>query len=224
MSADCRRIWCQTCKTCCGRRLPPSRPHHPVGEPLQRAAVDILGSLEPPTDRGNRYVLEMVDYLTKWAEAYAMPDQTAVTVASIFITEFVCRYGVPTQLHSNQGRQFEAELFQGMCDLLSTKKTRNTPLHPQSDDQTERMNRTLLDILSKLVKDEPHQWDELLPFAMASYCSLYHRATEKTPNRLMLGRKIFIPVSLLELPPQPQGKKHPRSKIYRKTFSKCLRE
>ncbi len=222
MSADCR-IWCQTCKTCCGRRLPPSRPHHPlvqdpVGEPLQRVAVDILGPLEPPTNRGNRYVLVVVDYLTKWAEAYAMPDQTAETVASVFVTEFVCRYGVPTQLHSDQGRQFEADLFQGMCDLLGIKKTRTTPLHPQSDGQTERMNRTLLDILSKLAKDEPRQWDVQLPFAMASYRSSCHSTTEETPNRLMLGREVSTPVSLLILPPQHQVEKHPWVKDLQNNF------
>ena len=100
----------------------------PVGEPLQRIAVDILGPLEPPIDRGNRYILVVVNYLTKWAEVYAMSYQTAETVASIFVTEFVCRYGVPTQLHSDQGRQFEADLFQWMCDLLGIKKTRTTPL------------------------------------------------------------------------------------------------
>ena len=65
--------------TYCGRRLPPSRPHHPLvqdhgEEPLQRVAVDILGPLEPSTDRGNRNVLVVVDYLTKWAEAHAIPN------------------------------------------------------------------------------------------------------------------------------------------------------
>ena len=154
----------------------------------------------------------------KWAEAHAIPDQTAETVASIFVTEFVCRYGVFTQLHSNQGRQLEADLFQGLCDLFGIKKTRTTHLHPQSDGQTERMNRTLLDILFKLAKDEPRQWDVQLPCAMASYRSSCHRKTEETPNQLMLGREVSTPVSLLILPPQPQGEKHPWVKDLQDNF------
>ena len=140
-----------TYKTCCGRRLPPSCSHRPlrqdpVGEPLQHIVVYILGPLEPSIDRGNRYVLVVMDHLTKWAEAFAMPDQTAETVASIFVTEFVCGYGTPTQLHSEQRKQFEADQFQRMFDLLGIKKTRTTPLHSQNDGQTEHMNRTLLDV------------------------------------------------------------------------------
>jgi transposase InsO family protein len=95
--------------------------------------VDILGPLELATERNNKYILVVVDYLTKWSEAYAMPNQTAETVSSKIVDEFVCRFGIPEQLHSDQGRQFESELFTEMCKLLGIKKTRTTPLHPQSD-------------------------------------------------------------------------------------------
>ena len=111
-----------------------------------------------------------------------------------------------------------------MCDLLGIKKTRTTPLHPQSDGQTERMNRTLLDILSKLAKDEPRQWDVQLPFAMASYRSSCHRTMEETPNRLMLGREVSTSVSFEILPPQPQGEKHPWVKDLQNKLSASARE
>ena len=80
------------------------------------------------------------------------------------------------------------------------------------------MNRNLLEILSKLAKGEPRQWDVQLPFAMASYRSSYHRIMEETPNRLMLGREVSSPVSLLILPPQHQAEKHPRVKDLQENF------
>jgi hypothetical protein len=171
-----------------------------VGEPLQRVAVDILGPLDPPTSKGSRYVLVIVDYLTKWAEAYAMPSQTAEDVALPIVQEFVCRLGIPRQLHSDQGRQFESALFQQVCKLLGIHKTRTTPLYPQSDGQTERMNRTLLDVLAKLARERPRDWDDYLCFAMASYRSSVHSTTKETPNRLMLGREVATPATLLSGP------------------------
>ena len=75
---------------------------------------------QPP--RGNCYILVIVNYLKKWAEAYAMPNQTSETVAKILVNEFVCRFGIPYQIHSEQGSQFEAALFQQLCQLLGMRK------------------------------------------------------------------------------------------------------
>ena len=67
---------------------------------MQRVAMDILGPL-PETDHGNKYILVIGDYFTKWKEAYAMPNMEAITVARIFVNEFICRFGVPEQLHTD---------------------------------------------------------------------------------------------------------------------------
>ena len=201
MAADVRD-WYRSCDVCCARRAPPNRPHHSmepqvVAEPLQRVALDILGPLDPPTTRGNRYVLVIVDYLTKFVEALPMANQTAEECAYQLVTQFVCRYGIPKQLHSDQGRQFESRLFQEMCRLLGINKTRTTALHPQGDGQAERQNRTLLDVVAKLAKDNPRDWDEYLPYAMAAFRSSVHRVTGETPNRLMFGREATTPATLL---------------------------
>ena len=81
-----------------------------------------------------------------------------------------------------------------MCSLLCIRKTRTTTLHPQLDGQIERMNKTLLDTLSKPCCEHPYDWDCLLPFAMAAYQSSTHTTTSKTPNQLIL-------VTLLAPPP-----------------------
>ncbi len=207
------RKYCETCEVCQRRKPAPNRPHHPlqqeaVGEPLQRVTLDILG-FDRATERGNRYILVIVDTLTKWAEAISMKDEKAETVARFLVEEFVCRVGIPAQLHSDQGRQFEAVVFQEMCRLLGIRKTRTTPLHPQSDGQTERLNRTLLDLLAKLSAEHPADWDTKLPYAMAAYRSTPHTTTGETPNRLMLGRESTTPLTLLALPIPDAGRKTP---------------
>ena len=66
----------------------------PVAAPLDRIAIDILGEL-PETDNGNKYVLVLSDYFTKWTEAYPLPNQTAQSVANVIVTQSVSRFGVP---------------------------------------------------------------------------------------------------------------------------------
>ena len=68
----------------------------------------------------------------------------AITVAKCLVNGFICRFGVPEQLHSDQGRNFESKVIKNVCDLLQIRKTRMSPYHPQSDGLVERFNRTLL--------------------------------------------------------------------------------
>lgn len=93
-------------------------------------------------------MLVVGDYFSKWTEAYPLPNQEAKTVARVLVEEWVCRYGTPRSLHSDQGRNFESNLFGELCRLLGINKTRTTPYQPQSDGMIERFNRTSLSMLS----------------------------------------------------------------------------
>ncbi len=137
--------------------------HVPVGAPLDRVALDIVGPL-PETENGNNYIVVISDYFTKWVEAHALPDQTAITVADKLVNEFICRFGTPRQIHSDQGRNFESALFAELCQLLGSEKTRTVPYRPQSDGLVERFNRTLQQMLKTLVSEARDDWDDLLPY------------------------------------------------------------
>ena len=73
-----------------------------------------------------------------------MKDTEALPVARVFVNEFVCRFGVLDSVHTDQGKNLEAEIIKEICTLLDIKKTRTTAYHPQSDGLVERFNRTLL--------------------------------------------------------------------------------
>ena len=167
-----------------------------VGAPAERIALDVLGPL-PTSEAGNKYVLIIADYFTKWPEAYALPNQEAASVAEVLVKEYVCQYGVPLELHSDQGRNFESNVFQEMCALLGIHKTRTTPLHPQSDGMVERINRTLEAQLSKFVDEHQRDWDHYVPFLMLALRSATHETTKCTPAMLQFGRELRLPVDLL---------------------------
>lgn len=149
------------------------------------------------TEQGNRYILVIGDYFTKWTEAFAIPDQEAETVAKKLVHEFICRLGVPIQVHSDQGRHFESALFNEMNKLLGIQRTRTSALHPQSDGMIERFNKTVGNMLATLVEKDQKNWDKVLPLAMMAYRSADQETTSYSPNMMMLGRKARLPVDLV---------------------------
>ena len=111
---------------------------------MDRLCSDILGPF-PISERGNRFVLVVMDCFSKWVEAYAIPDLTAETVARKIVNEFISRFGNPLEFHTDQGRNYESNLFQEMCRLLEIHKTWTTPYHPSSNGSVERFNISAYD-------------------------------------------------------------------------------
>ena len=199
------RTYVAGCEKCCKRKSPIPSKHAPMqvvrsGYPMERIAVDIAGEF-PVTEKGNKYILVIQDYFSKWVECFAMPNMEASTVARIMVNEVVARFGIPNLIHSDQGRQFESALFKEMCKLLQIEKTRTTTYHPQSDGMVERFNRTLASMISMFVNENHSDWDELLPFLTMAYRATEHETTGISPNLLMLGRETTTPLDIaFEMP------------------------
>ena len=200
------RAWILACEQCAKARGPPTRPHGRLqkviaGAPMDLVAIDILSGLPVATD-GSKHILVVTDYFTKWVEAYSLPDQEASTCMTILYQNFFSRFGLPRQLHSDQGRNFESHLFADLCKITGIRRTRTTPFHPRSDGQTERMNRTLLQMLRTCASDSPKEWPSRLPAILAAYRMTQHKTTGVTPNMAMLGREVLLPCTLIAAPPE----------------------
>ncbi len=86
-------------------------------------------------------------------EVFPIQDQSAETVARLLITEMFCRYGAPEELLlSDHGANFISDLFTEVCKLLNVNKANTSGYHPQSDGLVEKMNSTIIAILSKVVE------------------------------------------------------------------------
>jgi len=99
--------------------------------------MDILGSF-PTTSSGNKYLI-IVDCFTKWVEAFSLKNIRAKIVAEIFLSQVVSRYGIPLEIYTDQGRNFESKLFLKLMEILGIKRT---SLHPQSG-QVEQQHQTI---------------------------------------------------------------------------------
>lgn len=193
--------WCKECHACGARKGPKIRTRgrlqrYNVGVPFERIALDILGPL-PRTSNGNKYLLVIMDYFSKWPEVVPTSDQEATTVAGALVDNWVSRFGVPLILHSDQGTNFNSMLFKELCKLLGIQKTRTTALHPQSDGMVERFNRTILNHLSMFVSKNQTDWDAHIPMFLLAYRSAVHEATGWTPSEMLLGKSLRLPCDLM---------------------------
>ena len=164
---------------------------------MDRVAMDLVGPL-PKTEDGNQWILVVGDYATRWMEAYALPDAKAETVATKFVQEFVCRFGIPREVHTDRGTNFESDLFREMCRILGIAKTRTTAYNPKSDGLIERFNKTLITMVSMMIDPHKNQrdWDRYLAFATSAYRSTPQESIGESPNMMMLGREVLLPVDL----------------------------
>ncbi|PIK51637.1 hypothetical protein BSL78_11447 [Apostichopus japonicus] len=164
-------------------------------KPFERVAADITEL--PLTTNGNRYVLVVTDYFTKYINMYALPDQTAETVAQCLFDKYFCEHGISEVLHTDQGKQFESKLVHRLCKLMGIVKTRTSPYHPQSDGQVERFNRTLKSELSKRLFSTGNQWDKMLNHIAFSYNTSVHSSIGYSPFFLVNGREARMPLEVM---------------------------
>jgi len=204
------RLHCRSCEVCL-RCKPQQRkgkaPMHSftAGEPMERIAVDVLGEIHKSRS-GNRCVLVVMCYFTKYVFLIPTPDHQADTVAEAMVKEVFTKVGVPRFIHSDRGAEFCSKIFREMCRAFKIDKTFTTPFRPQGNGQVERMNRTLGSMLRAYTNEYQTDWDEYLPLCAMAYNGSKHSSTDYTPNFLMFGRDFRVPLELVL--PSPDDDRH----------------
>jgi hypothetical protein len=132
-------------------------------------------------------------------------------VADAIACNWISKFGSPMELYSDQGANYESGLNKDVMALFGIRKTKTTPLHPRSDGMVERINRTTLGMLSKVVKHDQKDWDKRLPYLMMAYNNTPHDTTGFSPHRMMFGEEMMLPVeATVGAPPETKNHLRPR--------------
>jgi len=142
-------------------------------------------------------MLTVVDHFTKHAEALPIRNKEAVTVARALWDAVFSRYGLPMQILSDCGSEFENGLMRQLCKLLDIDKLRTVAYKPSTNGAVERFHRTLTSMLAKVVRETQKDWDTYLPSVMAAYRASPHSSTGFSPNFLFFGREVRAPVDVI---------------------------
>jgi len=222
------------CKFCidCARAKPdtqllrqPMVNHEIPSAPFQRVHLD-TNTMPCRTNRGNKKVIIFTCALSRWVEAYAVPDEQAQTVLKC-LTDFISRHGVMSELITDQGRNFEGHLLKKFCKEFEISKIHTTAYNPQSNGKVERFNRTLNQMLRVVESDSGGNWDLILPQVLFAYRCAIHDATGKSPFEFIYGREPILPGRLIlgpeSIPEMSEGFTSPLAlKLWDETQGKIL--
>lgn len=201
MVSDVKRH-CQSCDVC-QKTVPRGKIGKvPLGEmplidtPFMRVAVDLVGPIEPRSETGNRYILTLVDYATRYPEAIALPSVDTDRVAEALL-EMFSRVGVPTEIVTDRGSQFTSQMMTEVRRLLSIKHLPTTPYHAMGNGLVERFNGTLKQMLKKMCSEQPKSWDRYLPAVLFAYREAPQASLGFSPFELLYGRTVRGPLTIL---------------------------
>ena len=154
------------------------------------------------TENGHRYVVLMIDSLTRWPEAYPTANITAETVANC-VAEYIARHGAMRILLSDRGAQFRSELVDELCTIFQVTKKFTLAYNPRCNGLVERFGRTLKTAISCYVNKQQTNWDVYVNHLLFAYRTSNVQATGFTPFELMYGHKALIPTDAVRFHPVP---------------------
>ena len=188
------RAWARACLQC-----QKSKVHRHISVPVSTFAtpdarfdqvhIDLVGPLPPSA--GMVYLLTCIDRFTRWPEAVPIPDCTAETVARFFIQTWIARFGTPSTVTTDRGRQFESHLWREISHLLGTKHIHTTAYHPSSNGLVERFHRQLKSALK--AHPHPEQWTEALPLILLGIRTYLKEDIGCTAADLVYGTTLRLP-------------------------------
>ncbi|UYV67705.1 hypothetical protein LAZ67_5001654, partial [Cordylochernes scorpioides] len=188
---------CHLCQSRKGSNQLPSgllQPIPPANFPFERIGIDFVGPL-PSTKNRKKWIIVLSDYYTRYAETRAVSEATVKEVSKFLVEDIFLRHGAPQYLISDRGSQFTSNLMKEVMKTCKIKHCFTTSYHPQTNGLTERLNRTLINMLSMYVNTDQKNWDEILPFITHAYNTTIQETTGYSPFFLMFGRE---PTSLLD--------------------------
>ena len=188
----------ESCRQCQLRKKPrPNEPLHSIkaSKPFELVGMDCIGPLKETPD-GNKYIITMTDYFTKWVEARAVKDIKATTITKFIFEEVITRHGVPERILTDRGTSFRNELVESLCEVMGTRHSYTSAYHPQTNGLTEKFNGTLCNMLAKFVDEQGGSWDTWIPAALMCYRNKVHSSTKFTPALLRYGHNLETPFTL----------------------------
>lgn len=192
MRKNCRE-WAKACLTCQRSKVTrhvasPLGKHNLPSARFRHVHLDLIGPLPPAGDY--RYCLTAVDRFTRWPEVVPITDITAETVAKAFVSCWVARYGCPTEIVTDQGRQFQSALFQQLSKSIGFDHRRTTAYHPQCNGLVERFHRQLK---AAITCHADANWTESLPLVLLGIRSAFKEDLQTTSAELMYGEPLRLP-------------------------------
>ncbi|GJR83291.1 reverse transcriptase domain-containing protein [Tanacetum coccineum] len=199
MHMDARNL-IRECNDCQVHRPVPRNPQQnltPITSPwpFYKWGIDIAGPF--PEGPGKvKFLIVAIDYFTKWIEAKAVATITGNQVKKFVWDNIVCRFGLPGEIISDNGKQFRDNPFKDWCEKLCIRQCFASVKHPQANGLVERANRSLGEGIKARLDEKSKDWIEELPHVLWAHRTMIKSSNGETPFSLTYGTEAVIPAEI----------------------------
>ncbi|CAL2271126.1 unnamed protein product [Prunus armeniaca] len=170
---------CQACQFHANFIHQPPEPLHPTiaSWPFDAWGLDVVGPIAPKSSDGHSYILAATDYFSKWAEAVPLKEVKKENIVNFIKVNIIHRYGVPCYIITDNGKPFSNRLMDKLCEDFGFKQRNSSMYNAPTNGLAEAFNKTLCNLLKKVVGRTKKDWHERINEALWAY-----RTTYRTPT------------------------------------------
>ncbi|GJW15876.1 reverse transcriptase domain-containing protein [Tanacetum coccineum] len=157
--------------------------------------IDIAGPFSEGPGKV-KFLIVAIDYFTKWIEAKAVATITGNQVKKFVWDNIVCRFGLPGEIISDNGKQFRDNPFKDWCEKLCIRQCFASVKHPQANGLVERANRSLGEGIKARLDEKSKDWIEELPHVLWAHRTMIKSSNGETPFSLTYDTEAVIPTEI----------------------------
>ncbi|KAK0597534.1 hypothetical protein LWI29_026267 [Acer saccharum] len=186
---------CQACQNIANNIRQPPELLQSITSPWPFAmwGIDLIGPM-PTATGGAKHAIVAVDYFTKWVEAEPLVHITEANTISFVKKNILYRFGIPNTIITDNGTQFNGRKFKELCDKYGINNYYASPAHPQTNGQTEAVNKIIKHNLKAKLATKKGSWADKLPQVLWAYRTTERGLTGETPFSMAYGAEAVIPM------------------------------
>jgi hypothetical protein len=161
--------------------------------PFRGSGIDLIGQMNPPYSKGNKFVLLATDYFIKWVEAIPLKKVTSEKMIEFVKEHIIYRFGIPQTITTDQGTQFTSSEFRDFAESMGIRLLNSSPYYAQANGQAEASNKIMIKIIQEKIDQKPRRWHSVLNEALWAYRMAPHGATQTSPYELVYGHHAVLP-------------------------------
>ena len=188
--------WLSQCKWCHIAKGDYTEPKTQQGSLVARQPLELLCVDFTKADvakGGKENILVLTDTFSKYSQAFVTYNQKSLMVVKSLVEKWFSIFGIPAQIHSNQGRSFDNEIISHLCKMYGIHQSNTNPYNLCGNAQCEHLNHTLCSLMKTLDSEQKPNWPVYLPSLVFAYNGTPHASTGFQPYELMFGCKAPTP-------------------------------
>ncbi|GKV15421.1 hypothetical protein SLEP1_g26217 [Rubroshorea leprosula] len=189
---------CKACQIHGPLQKVPTSKLHPIikPRPFRGWAINLIGKVYPPSSRQHSFIIVATDYFTKWVEAKPMKKVDQTDIIKFLKEDIIHKFGLPETVTSDQETVFVGAQVEVFAKEMGFRLLTSTLHYAQANGQAEASNRIVINLLEKMVDDNPRRWHELLSDTIWAYRTSQRSSTKVTPFSLTYGHDAVLPMEL----------------------------